>query len=200
MNRTCIGCLVALVLALSVRAGTPREVIVDVQTVPLAWGDCRLTEKIQAEFTRNPEMRVRFAESNGHGAPLAPPNRTDLDSLLDWGTEIGGRYLLVVTVTDEGLERRKSFSLPLIFHKWETVAVIRGEYRFLDLQKGRLVAAEPFEEKLVGTRQFQMSTDDNRSDPSLHMTASEKGRLFSQLEDQLVAKLSGRLEIWSRGR
>jgi len=200
MNRTCIGCLVAFVLALSANAGTPREIIVDVQTAPLAWGDCRLKEKIQAQFSRNPELRVRLAESNRRGAPLAPPNRTDVDSLLDWGTEIGGRYLLVVTVTDESLERHKNFNLPLLFHKWETVAVIRGEYRFLDLEKGRLVAAEPFEEKLVGTRQFQMSTDDNRSDPSLHMTASEKGRLFSQLEDQLVARLNGHVETWARGR
>jgi hypothetical protein len=200
MYRTCLGCLALLVIAQFALAGQPREIVVDVQSVPLAWGDCRLAEKIETEFSRNAEWRVRFARPAVHGAPVTPDNRTDIDSLIDWGTEVGGRYLLVVTVDDETLERQKTFSLPLIFHKWETVAVIRGEYRFLDLQKGRLLAAEPFEEKITGTRQYQMSTDDNRSDPSLHMTASEKGRLFSQLEDQLVDLLNSQVKKLSRGR
>jgi len=187
-------------LMLTAWGAPPREILIDVQSVPLAWGDGGLAEKIQAEFSRNPEWRIRCASHADSDGPAVLSNRTDVDSLLNWGTEMGGRYLLVVTVSHEALERQKAFSLPLIFHKWETVAVIRGEYRFLDLQKGRLLAAEPFEEKLVGTRQYQMSTDDNRSDPSLHMTPGEKGRLFSQLEDKLVSRLNGQVEKLSRGR
>jgi hypothetical protein len=200
MFKNCIVCLALLGFGFSVNNSTPRTIVVDVQSVPLAWGDSHLNEKIETTFSRNPEWRLRYAEPSPHGAPVTPPNRMDLDSLIDWGTEVGGRYLLTVTVSDESLEHQKSFNLPLIFHKWETVAVIRGEYRFLDLEHHRLLAAEPFDEKLVGTRQFQLSSDDNRTDPSLHMTADEKNALFSRLEDNLVDRIYNKVAKLARGR
>jgi hypothetical protein len=202
MSKVCIGCLLIAVAAVAAFGnGTPRDIVIDVQTVPLAWGDSRLADKLVTELSRNPELRLRCpAPGSYDGSSCGPVNRWDLDSLMDWGTEAGGRYLLVVVVDNADLLRRKSFSLPLIFHKWETVAVIQGEYRFLDLQKRRLLAAEPFKEELVGTQQFQGSTDDNRGDPSLHLTALEKSLLFGRLEDKLAAKLTRQVQNLARGR
>jgi hypothetical protein len=202
MSKLCIGCLfVVLAAAIAFGNGAPRDIVIDVQTVPLAWGDSRLADKLVTELSRNPELRLRYpAPDSETAAPSTPIARWDLDSLMDWGTEAGGRYMLVVVVDNATLQRRKSFSLPLIFHKWETVAVIQGEYRFLDLQRRRLLAAEPFKEELVGSQQFQGSTDDNRTDPSLHLTALEKSLLFGKLEDKLVAQLTRRVENLARGR
>ena len=198
MKSICIGCLLIAALALSSHA-TPRELVIDVQEAPLAWADSELSEKIDRHLSQNPDLRLRYAGEPGNGTPSRPANRTDMDSLMAWGAEIGGRYLLVVTVDDESLERRKSFSLPVIFHKWEVVAVIRGEYRILDLQKRRLLEAKRFEETITGSRQFQGSTDDNRADPSLHLTATEKSRLFGRLEDKLAEQLGKRVARLTRG-
>jgi len=188
-----------LVLAGGLTAA-PRELLLNVQSAPLAWGDTRLEEKVVRELGRNPDLRVRTAGLENGSGPHFPANRTDVDSLLNWGLEMGGRYLLTVTVDEYALERRKGFSLPLVFHKWETVGVIRGEYRMLDLHKGRMTAAEPFEVEMSGSRQFQFSTDDNRADPSLHITAPEKRKFFGKLEEKLVKHLVEKVNRLTRGR
>jgi len=181
-----------------------RELLVDVRTAPLAWGDSRLPEKIETALSRNPDLQITVSDPGdrltANPQPRFPDNRTDIEGLLDWGAEMGGRYLLVVTVDKEYLERRKSFNLPLIFHKYETVGIIVGEYRFLDIQKRRLLTAEPFETELCGSRQYQAEMDDNSSDPSLHIPATAKSRLFDALEDKLTEQLVEKVALMTRGR
>ncbi len=191
--------LLVLVLAAGAMSA-PRELLLDVQSAPLAWGDSRLEDKVVRELSRNPELRIRVTPDENAAGPRFPKARTNVDSLLNWGLEVGGRYLLVVTVDKEALERRKGFSLPLVFHKWEVVGVIRGEFRLLDLHKGRMTAAEPFEVEMSGSRQFQFSTDDNRADPSLHIPATEKSQFFGELEDRLVKHLVKQVTRLTRGR
>ncbi len=193
------------ILSLGLTAGaSTRKLLLDVREAPLAWGDSRLTEKVETALSRNPELQVAIQSSGDvslTGAlPPFPDSRTDVESLLDWGTEVGGRYLLVVTVQKEFLERRKSFSLPLFFHKYETIGVITGEYRFLDLQKRRLLAAEPFKAELSGARQLQAEMDENSSDPTLHIPATAKSRLFDALEDKLTEQLVDQVARLTRGR
>ncbi len=181
-----------------------RKLLLDVQTAPLAWGDSRLTDKIVTALSSDPELQIVTPTPRGRVSlsplPAVPGNRTDVEGLLDWGVEIGGRYLLVVTVDNEYLERRKGFSLPLFFHKYETVGVITGEFRFMDLQKRRLLAAEPFKTELSGARQFQAEMDDNSSDPTLHLPATAKSKLFSALEDKLTKHLVEKVARLTRGR
>lgn len=201
MRRLGFSVLLVLLPVLSVQSiGLPRTLMLDVKTAPLAWGDSRLGEKLETALSRIQDFRVRSGRYDLSDLPPFPENRTDTDSLLNWGKEAGGRYLLVVTVGDEYLERRKSFSLPLIFQRYQTVGVIRGEFRFLDLQKGRLLAAEQFDVQLVGTGRLQGATDDNRNDPDLHMAAPEKGRLFCLLEDKLTDQLVKRVSGLATGR
>lgn len=205
MRRFCWFLIFVLALAAGTHArATSRKLLLDVQTVPLAWGDSKLTEKMVTALSRNPDLQVITAEpaspTGANPQPPFPESRTDLEGLLEWGTEVGGRYLLVVTVDREFLERRKSFNLPLIFHKYETVGVITGEYRFVDLQKRRLHAAEPFRVELQGARQYQAEMDDNSSDSKLHIPASAKSRLFSALEDKLTEQLVSEIALLTRGR
>jgi len=205
MQRLILMFLLVATVAPGLEAGSSsRKLLLDVQTIPLAWGDSRLAEKMETALSRNPELQIithapeDFSRVNS--LPSVPDNRTDVEGLLEWGAEIGGRYLLVVTVEKESLERRKSFSLPLFFHKYETFAVIAGEYRFLDLQKRRLLAAEPFKTELSGARQFQAEMDDNSSDPTLHVSATAKSRLFAALEDKLTEKLVEQVARLTKGR
>lgn len=175
-------------------------VILHVQRASLAWGDCRLPEILTTVLGRNPDLDVILPEATSRPYPPFPNNRSNIDTLLNWGTEVGGRYLLIVAVDREGLERRKTFSVPLLFHRWETLAIMSGEFRLVDLLKRRLVLAEPFEEKLSAARQFQSSAEDNAADPGLHVNAADKSELFKLLETRLAERLVEKISRYTRGR
>jgi len=190
--------IIALVVAGSVLA-LPRSIIVKVDQTPMAWSDSRLTEKLVTTLSRDQELRVVEANRAAMPLPAFPSDRTNFDSLLEWGVEIGGRYLLTVRVDREGLECRKTFSVPLIFHRWETLAVIAGEIRLLDVQKGRLLLAESFEERVRAARQFQSSSEDDKHDAALHVSAADKSALFGTLEDKLVECIMKKIARHTRG-
>ena len=177
----------------------PRPIVLRVDQAQLAWGDSHLADKLTTALSRDPELRIIVADHKTDRYPVFPLDHSNLDSLLDWGVELGGRYLLVINVDREGLECRKTFSVPVLFHRWETLAVIAGEIRLIDLQKRRLLLAEPFEEKLSGSRQFQSSAEDNGHDPALHVSAGEKAELFDSLENRLVDQLTRKIARLTRG-
>ncbi len=181
-------------------AGVARPLLLDIQQPPLAWADSRLTQKVQAALSREADLRVCLSSALPDAQPPFPGARTDIDSLMNWGVEGGGRFLLVVTVNREELVTRKTFSLPLVFHRYEIIGVLSGEFCLLDLQKGRVMASEPFEVKLKGPRQFQSSAEDNRNDPGLHLTAPEKTEFFGELEDKFTAELTAKISESVRGR
>ena len=194
-----IGLVLSLMaLCISTEAAS-RRLILQVEKAPLAWSDCRLTEYLVTAFSRDPNLRIVTPDSQNSDHPPFPGNQYDIDSLLNWGTEIGGRYLLLVSVSREALERRKTFSVPLLFQRWETVGILEGELRLLDLQKRRLLIAEPFLIERSGSRQFQAEGDDNKNDPSLHLAATEKGKLFRALELSLADRLVDDFGHYTRG-
>jgi hypothetical protein len=175
-------------------------VIIRVDAAPLAWCESKLEIKLQKYLTRVPNIR---ALSHGHEAgpiPAFPEDRFNLDSLVNWGQETGQDYLLLVLVGSERLERRKTFNVPLVFHRYETVGVIEGELRFVDLRKGKLLLAEPFEVKQKGKRIFQAAMDDDVNDPSIHLTASQKTRFFDRLEEKLAKRLTEKRTRYTRSR
>lgn len=184
----------------SAASAATLPLILQVEPAPLAWGDSRLADMLTTALSRNPDLRVILPETGSPQFPSFPRDRNNIDSLLEWGMEIGGRYLMIVTVDREGMERRKTFSVPVLFHRWETIAVIAGELRLLDLQKRRLLLAEPFEEKIPAARQFQSSAEDNSADPALHVSAAEKSDLFKSLESRLVERLKDKISRYTRGR
>lgn len=192
--------LLALILGVQPITASPRRLILQVQAAPLAWGECRLADQLKTALSRNSDLRVVMPNPETSDYPPLPHNRYDIDSLVDWGTEIGGQYLMIVVVERESLERQKTFSVPLLFQRWETVGIIEGELRILDLKKRRLVVAKPFSVKQSGSRQFQGEGDDNRNDPALHLPASEKSRFFYSLESKLVHHLLKEVRRLTRGR
>jgi len=194
-----IGVVLSLMaMAVSTEAAS-RRLILQVEKAPVAWSDCRLTECLVTALSRDPNLRIVTPDSRNDSSPPFPGDQYDVDSLLDWGTEIGGRYLLVVSVHREVLERRKTFSVPLLFQRWETIGILEGEIRLLDLQKRRLLVAEPFLIELSGSRQFQGELDNNRNDPSLHLGATQKSRLFRALEVSLADRLFDDFGRYTRG-
>ncbi len=190
-----LSVLLALVLVGSAFAQPrmARTTLLKVFAPDLAWAENRLADKLTVALSREGRLEIQQADHAGDRLPPFPTSAFHLDSLVAWGQEAGGRYLLVVQVDREELLRRKSWKLPLIFHRWETIGVVSGEVRLIDLARGRLVVAEPFETVMKARAVFQASMDDNRNDPDLRLSASEKIRFFSELEDRACADIVSQL-------
>ena len=181
-------------------AATPRVILIQVTQPTIPWSESRLVNKLETQFSRDSRLRTNVVQF---------PEKVILsggtDSLIALGKEQKGNLLLALTILSERIDRRKGFQLPLIFHKWETVGIVEGEFRLIDLLKGKVLAAEPFTHELNGPRIFQASTDDNCDDPDIHLRAPDKALFFSKLEDGLVTKLVARTRTligtaWSHDR
>ncbi len=193
MKRIVLICIcLSVMVAGSVLVGQPVTLLLNVQTPPLPWGESELYHKLNVRLTRDQAFRIVRADDNLPGLPNFPRDRFNIDSLLDWAQEAGGRYLMVVTVESERIVREKSFNIPLIFHKWQTKGIIEGEYRLYDVMRGKQLQAEPFKVELDGPRVFQGSMDDDKFDPDIHLSAVEKLTFISRLEDLLAEKLTAR--------
>lgn len=201
MKRSFWALIILLLLAGGLKSAPfNKDILLNVVTPPLAWGDSKLDQKLMLVLSRKPDMRIVSVSNNKAVSPEFPRDYYDTDSLLNWGREVGGRYLMFVEISSERLEKRKSFHLPLVFHKYETVGVIEGELRFIDLMRGKLLAAEPFKIEQKGTRIFQATMDDNINDPDLHLTAPDKIHFFDKLEDKLSQYLAKRVRRLAGGR
>jgi hypothetical protein len=188
-----------ILIAGSVAAGD-RDVILRVETGLNAWTHNGFEGALVTRMTRDPNLRVVAVPQDSKAHPPFPKSSLDIDSLITWGQEIGGRYLLSFVVESQRIDRRKSFHVPLIFHKWETVGVIEGEYRLLDLQRARLLSADRFKSELPAKRVFQATMDDNKYDPDIHLRPDEKAQLFARLYDECARELLDKLSPKLGGR
>ena len=188
MRRLIFILLFAVVVVPVVAIAGGRLVLLDVNQPDNAWADNRLFERFQTALTRDPNWRVETLPGLDEQS-----NRTDrwlsADSIIALGQDLGGQYAVCLAVYDQRIERRKSFHVPLVFHKWEAVGVLKGELRVIDLLREKQVKAEKFEIELRGPRVFQATMDDTKFDPDITMTASDKALMFAGLEEKLVDEL-----------
>ena len=195
--------LVAVLLGLAILAASggstvTRTVLVRVEADPNPWVESHLESKLIEQLTRSRHLRAASGRDLDHYPPL-PAALHDVDSLINWGIEAGGRYVLLVRIDDQRLERRKTFAIPLLFHKWKTIGVVEGELRLVDIERGILLTAEPFVIEREAKRQFQLAIDDDQTDPSLRVSAVEKLRFFDQLEEDASRYLMERISQYIRG-
>jgi len=176
------------------------EVVVHIESPPIAWGESCLAEKLQAQMSRSASTRIYLSDQMSEEWPDFPTDQYHIDSLVNWGLETGKRYLLAVYVKSERIERRKTFSLPMVFHRYETVGLAEGEFRFIDLSKRKQLIAESFKIRERGKRVFQGSTDDDINDPDIHLTAYQKMQFLNNLEEKLSRHLVKKIRKYVRGR
>ncbi len=198
--------MIVLLAAVTLLAVAPAmaspdfEVVVHIETPPIAWGESHLADKLQTEMSRSTSTRIYMSDQMAEDWPDYPTDRYHIDSLVNWGLETGKRYLLAVYVQSERIERRKTFSLPMIFHRYETIGLAEGEFRFIDLSKRKQLIAESFKIKERGKRVFQGSTDDDINDPDIHLTAYQKIQFLANLEEKLSRHLVKKIRRYVRGR
>ncbi|MCK4574576.1 MAG: hypothetical protein KAU36_09395 [candidate division Zixibacteria bacterium] len=201
MKRYCLTSLMLLALvATAWSANNKRQIILHVESPPLPYCDSHVAQKLKVQLSRKVDLRVSLAQEINGMLPPLPASSYDLDSLLNWGQEAGGRYLVLVDIDREGLKRKKTIHIPLIAHKYENVGVIEGELRLIDISRSKLLAAEAFSVEMKGSKIFQATMDDDINDPDLHLTAPDKIRFFGRMETMLSEKLVSRIHALIGGR
>ena len=65
-------------------SAAPLPVILQVQSAPLAWGDCRLTDKLTIALSRNPDLNVIVPDAASRQHPPFPNDRNNVDSRYFW--------------------------------------------------------------------------------------------------------------------
>jgi hypothetical protein len=158
----------------------------------LAWTDSRLTEKLLVELSRNGNSGIVNADAMTN-MPAFPFGQYETDSLINWAMTAGRKYLVLISVEFEGLQRKKTFSIPLIFHKYENIGVIFGELRIIDLMRKRNILSESFKIEKEGKRIIQALPDDDKNDADLHISAPDKILFFSELERKLAKELAAKI-------
>lgn len=178
-----IGLLVCLAGSLSAQS---RLVMIRVEQPPSTYSSNQIYNKLALALTRQNGLEVEPAVASHPLEPAFPHDLLDVNQVSEWGRTQNAQFIMLVIVQSERLERRKTVNFPLLFHKYETVGVLEGELRLIDVSKGKQIEAKPFQIDLVGPRIFQASMDDNKNDPDIHITAPEKVKFFNRLEDKLV--------------
>ncbi|MFZ1683369.1 MAG: hypothetical protein WAU88_04470 [Candidatus Zixiibacteriota bacterium] len=194
MYRSAMVCLFLVLtgfLPASRVAAQPNLVLIALEQTGPAWSDSRLLDKLTEQLTRDGRVRVSPMPPCDPSKAVSRAASLDLDRLISEGRARQGQYVLYIRVASERYERRKTFSVPLIFHKWEVIGVIEGEWRLVDPIHGKLIKAEPFHLELNGKRVIQATMDDNVDDPDINMNPTDKMTFFGQLEDLLAQHLLG---------
>jgi hypothetical protein len=199
IRTTAFGVVLLLVSILPRAASAGPRILLRVSPAESAWSSVGIEEKLLIRMTRDTAMRVVNVNRADNGLPDFPEDHFNLDRLVEWGQEIGGQYLMLVDVHDERLERRKTWEIPLFFQKYETMGVISGELRLIDLKRGVLLLSQPFLREQKAKRVTQGSPDDNINHPNLHMTAPNKLIFFDQMEDHLCDQLLESIGFTERG-
>lgn len=189
---------VLLLTAVLAEANRPREILLVVDQQPFAWGRSLVSEQLLGRLTRDPGIRVRQITIDSARSRMLASN--DLDRLVALGQMEKADVLAIVRLEPARLEARKGFNIPLVLHKWETVGILDGELRVVDITQGRLLAAEPINNELIGPKAVQMTMDDNRHDPDLRVRATEKELFAAKLQEQLAVNLAERLRPLLRMR
>lgn len=202
MNRNIlIKLLLALLLCGGVTAqASTKKLLLHVEQPELPWGKTEFIEKLTWHLSKMADLRIMNSARLDESMPAFPQAGYDLDSLVEWGKEVGGRYILFITINKERLETQKRFTIPLLVHRYVTAGVIEGEVRLVDVQRGRVLVMDRFSESVRARQVIQADSDHNPHDPELQVPADEKSGLFATLEDKLAGQIADKTKSKVRGR
>lgn len=180
-------------------AAAPRIIVVHVSARPTVVGESQLMTSIETEFSRTGNFTVLADRDHPDQQPF-PSDLYDTDSLINWGAEFGGRYLMFVDLHREEIVRKKGFCIPLVVHKYQTIGIMQGEVRLLDIQRGRILLAKSFKVETNGPKILQGYVDDNRYDADISIPASQKSAFFREMENNTARYLRKQLKKVTNGR
>jgi len=173
--------------------GNARSAVLKVNAAVSAWSETDMADRLMAELSRNGNGEIIRAEALSATMPPFPSDIYSTDSLANWGMESGKHYLVIVNIESEGLQKQRTFNIPLIASKYENVGVVIGELRIFDVTRRRVLLSEQYTFEKEARGIFQAAPDDNINDADLHVSAPEKIRFFRELETELAKELAKKI-------
>jgi hypothetical protein len=192
-----IGCL----LMLSAAAGAqhePRSMAIVLEQPQQHIPDFTLVDRLNSAMAMYAKARV-VVPAEDTALPVAPGHRFDLEKLVNWGREIGIRYLIYLQVDYRRIVTVKRWSIPLILSHYVVEGHLDGAYSLIDVRYGKLIDTWNLETTLEAGRQLQVF-EDYRDDPDLHIAAPQKVAFLKKLEDRAAAQIVENLVPNMRGR
>lgn len=166
------------------------EIAISLQRVDSPWGVSQLDSLLVREFNRDQRLTASIVPAGSYDRLQVGSNEENKEA----------DYQVEILLTDQRMERRKNFNLPLIFHKYELIGVMSGELRVTDLRSGRQLLSEPIRLERRGGRIFQGSPDDDKHDPDLHLTPLRQLLFYRDCEMLLARELAEKIRPMIRKR
>jgi len=160
--------------------------------------DFTLNERLNNALTMDEGLQVLMPAEDST-LPPAPNNRFDMDRLLEWGREIGCRYIIYLQIDARKVETRKKRSIPFVLNRYVVEGRIYGTYSLIDLNRTKVVGTWTLKAKKGGPRQWQVG-ENYPDDPDLQLSAPRKLDFYRELEDLAVTEIVTEISRHSRGR
>ncbi len=199
MNKSFILLLI-LSIAVSITAASRQKMVVKVITPEEIWFKSTVDENLRRVISRNKNIEVMMHDENSSSLPSFPGDYLNFDSLYNWGAELGARYVVLVEIESHEIEKKETFSFPFLVHKYQSVGIIVGELRIIDIKRGKSLTSEPFENEQNGPSVIHTTLNNDINDPELNIAASKKVKFFKELEKKLTRHLTKRIKAVTNGR
>jgi hypothetical protein len=173
--------LVFLLLAAIAPALAGDGIILNVNQPACPYADPHLSEKLNLYLSAISSVPIMKLYSD----QTVPADR---NQLIDLGRNMGGRYLVDVSVEKMDIIRKKKTVIPLAVFRYRIYGVLTATLRVIDLTKGKTIKMDRLEYELQTSNQWQFLEDD-ANDPALIIPADEKVNLFDRLEESTAGRL-----------
>ncbi len=160
--------------------------------------DFSLVENLNEALTMQVGLGVVVPDT-GSSRPEAPNRRFDLERLLEWGREVGCRYIIYLRVDGRRIATRKQLSIPWVLSRYVVEGHISGMYSLIDLNRSKVIGTWKLTTRMAGPRQWQVAAD-YPGDPDLHMSAPRKLVFLRELEKKAVNEIVLDVQPHLRGR
>ena len=191
--------LILICLSSFVSAQTSRRTISVVFEEPHKhFADFTLVDRLNNHLLINEGLDVIIPEDDSL-LPAKPNHRFNLDRLIEWGQEVGSRYVIYLQIEDRKIVRRKRTSIPFVLNRYIVEGQIDGVYSLIDLGRSKVVETWKLKTRLSGPRQWQVA-EDYPDDPDLHMSAPRKIVFLKELEEKAVTEIVSNIQYHLKGR
>lgn len=197
--KSMVLCACLILLSAAAMAQTDRRAIsVILEHSDKSYIDFKLMEKLYNRLLIDNGLKV-IIPADDSTLPAPPNHRFNLDRIIEWGQEVGSRYIIYLQIEDRKIVRRKRTSIPYILNRYIVEGQIDGRYSLIDLSRNKVVGTWDLRTRLAGPRQWQMA-EDYPDDPDLHLSAPRKIQFYKALEELAVDEIIEQVQLHLKGR
>ncbi|MCK5126298.1 MAG: hypothetical protein KAR42_08575 [candidate division Zixibacteria bacterium] len=194
-----LAVLILIGLMSTAQAQTNRRTVSVIFEKPdTKFNDFTLLDKLYDRLLLQVGLQVIVLEDDST-IPKMPDNRFNLERLIEWGHEVGSRYIIYLQIEERRIVRRKRTSIPFLLSRYIVEGQVDGVYSLIDLNRSKVVGTWELKTRLTGPRQWQVA-EDYPDDPNLHLSAPKKYKFMKKLEEKAAVEIINEIKLHLKGR